>query len=351
MTITMPGSRRPWALPAIALAAAVALAGCGTSDGSTEETSADTAADSLLPAAEGTTEYPLTLKTWAGETVLEERPERVAVIGFSTNVDALEAIGVTPVYTLGDEAWEWRDAGWEAGIEVVDTATRRDPLNFEGIAAADPDLIIATNFIFDEADYRKLTDIAPVLENEEQVQGDQIDWRGHQRLIGETLDLAEASETAISEAEQAIEDAAGQLEELAGSTITIAYDYTDAGLDYYTTTGGTAEQIVEQLGFAPNPLAENFVEDAGVSDEQLGLLDADLLVMFYNDDAARDAREGMELFQTLPPVEEGRYVSVLADEAGSGGNATWVLRRGASTLSLPWAVNVVTEWVDGVELS
>ncbi|SHK84740.1 iron complex transport system substrate-binding protein [Nocardiopsis flavescens] len=351
MTVTTPVPRRPRALPALALAAVVALSGCASPDGADPEGAPEGPAADLLPAAEGTTEYPLTLTTWAGETVLEERPERVAVIGFSPNLDALEAIGATPVYALSDEDWEWRDPEWLSGVEVVDTATRRDPLNFEGIAASAPDLIVAANFIFDENDYERLSDIAPVLDNPEQVEGDQIDWRETQRMVGEALDLGAAAEEAIDGAEQAVGAVAAEHPEFAGRTITIAYDYAETGMDYYTVTGGTAEGIVGQLGFEPNPLAEEFVADPGVSEERLGLLDADLLVVFYNNDADRRAREEGELFRTLAPVAEDRYVSVLSDEEGSGGNATWVLRRGASALSVPWAVEVVAGWAEEVDLA
>ncbi|MFL1430697.1 MULTISPECIES: ABC transporter substrate-binding protein [unclassified Nocardiopsis] len=351
MSTTLPGHRRPRALPAIALAALVAITGCGSEDGPETGSEAAAAAGDLLPPAEGTTEYPLTLTTWAGETVLEERPERIAVIGFSPNADALEAIGVTPVYTLSDEAWEWRDPEWVSAIEHVDTATRRDPINFEGIAAGDPDLIIATNFIFEEGDFERLSDIAPVLENEEQVAGDQIDWRDTQRRIGEVLDLGAAADAAIVEAEEAIAATAAEHPRFEGRTVTIAYDYTTTGMDYYTVTGGTAEQVVGRLGFEPNPLAENFVDEPGVSDERLALLDADVLIVFYDDEAGRAAHEEMALFQTLEPVAEGRYVPVVAAEGESGANATWVLRRGASALSLPWAVDVIAGWAAGADLS
>src|SRR5699024_1729198 len=77
MTNTSPGSRMWRALPAALLAGAIALTGCSTSadgtDGGTVE--------NPLPPAEDTTQYPLTLDTWAGETTLDERPERIAVIG------------------------------------------------------------------------------------------------------------------------------------------------------------------------------------------------------------------------------------------------------------------------------
>ncbi|MBC3762436.1 ABC transporter substrate-binding protein [Quadrisphaera oryzae] len=331
------------ALPVVLLA----LAGCATSDaapaagGSTGPT-ASAAADALLPAAEGTTQYPLVLDTWAGQTELAERPERVAVIGFSPNLDALQALDATPVYTMGEETeWPWRDQEWLASIETVDTATREDPISFEAIAASDPDLIVAVNYVADEADFARLASIAPVLENAEQVKGDQISWQQTQRMIGEALDLSAASEEVISGAEAAIARTAAEHPELAGKTLTAATDYSDTGIAYYTVAGGTAERVVTQLGFAPNPRAQAFVDEPSVSDERLGELDADVLVVFYLDDAVRQAREGSPLFQGVPAVADGRYVSIATGEPGS--ELTWVMRRGASALSLPWAVDVLAD--------
>ena len=71
----------------------------------------------------------------------------------------------------------------------------------------------------------------------------------------------------------------------------------------------------------------------------------------------------MPLFQSLPPVAEGRYVSLSAVDGDStglaladgrrvdGAQATWVLRRGQSVESLPWALDVVAdEWLSTVKL-
>ncbi|ALE83868.1 ABC transporter substrate-binding protein [Pseudonocardia sp. HH130629-09] len=347
MALSMVRRGRRNAVPALALALLLTLTACAGSGGG--DSGVGPAGGPALPAAEGTTQYPLTLTTWAGETVLEERPERIAVIGFSPNLDALEALGVTPVYTMAEESeWPWRSQEWLSGIEMRDTVTRRDPINFEGIASTDPDLIVATNFVQDDVTFERLSSIAPVLENPEKVAGDQISWQETQRMVGRALDLPAASETAIAEAEQAIDAVAREHPQYAGRTITIATDYTQSGIDYYTVTGGTAERIVTRMGFAPNPLGRQFVSDPSVADEQVGQLDGDVLVMFYNDAAGRTAREAAPLFRTVPPVAEGRYVGITIDEPGS--ELTWVLRRGASVTSLPWAVGELARRVDGLDL-
>lgn len=330
-------------LSTLAVAALLVLTGCATA------TAPADAPSGALPAAEGTTQYPLTLTTWAGETVLERRPERVAVIGFSPNVDALEVLGVVPVYSQAEEtAWPWRDPGWFAQIEFRDTATRRDPINFEAIASTNPDLIVATNYVQEQAEFERLSAIAPVLENPERVAGDRIQWQETQRMLGRALDLPAAADRAVAEAEAGIDATARENPRFAGRTITVASDYAASGIDYYTVTGGTAEQIVGRMGFAPNPLAQNFAGAARVSDEQIDLLDADVLLMFYRDAETRDARLAQPLFQRLPPVVEGRYVGITAEEPEA--ELTWVLRRGASALSVPWAVDVIAQRVNSVEL-
>ncbi len=359
---TAPSSLRRSLGAAVALLLTTGLAACG-SDSETSESD-----DSVsLPEAEGTTDYPLTIDTWLGQTTLDERPERVAVIGFSSNLDALEAIDVTPVYYGGrnaDTMWPWNDQDYLDGIATTEVP-EDDGFNFEAIAASEPDLIVATNSITSQADFDKLADIAPVVDvAEEESAGDKLDWREAQRQIGEVLDLSEAADQAVSDADDRIAAVAEAHPEFAGKTATIAYDYgPEYGVSYYTVTGGPAEGVMLDLGFAPNPLAENFVDDDTVSDENQALLDADVLLTIYTDEASRQAREDQPLFQALSAVSSGQYESLVFQEDSSTDqlmtsdgelvdNAVWVLRRGASSLALPWAAEEIADgWLAGIDLS
>lgn len=331
-----------------ALCAATALAAAtSAAPGAASAAAASTApADALLPPAEGTTEYPLTLTTPWGETVLDDRPERIAVIGMSPNIDVLQALDVVPVYSLGDdEPWVWRDQDWYESIEFVDTATRNDPTNFEAIAASKPDLIIATNWIFEQAEYDRLVEIAPVLDNPELVEGDQIDWQADQLLVAGALDLTAAAEASIAEAEQRVEQVAADHPEFAGKTMTVVYDYgPEWGMSYFTVTGGTAENLLVTLGFVPNPLAEQFVDDDSVSEESQAQFDADVLLVLAEDEETIENRESSELFQLVPAVSEGRYLGLVVPWTSIEGHSVWVLRRGASALSVPVAAEQFAAW-------
>lgn len=134
--------------------------------------------------------------------------------------------------------------------------------------------------------------------------------------------------------------------------MTIAYDYTDYGMEYYSVAGETVEGVISRLGLAPNPGAQEFTEGPVVAEENLGLLDGDVLVVFYETHAVREEREGPGLFQAVPPVSGGRSVSVVAEDADSGAEASWVLRRGAGAVSLPWTVDQIAEkWLSDLDFS
>lgn len=334
-------------LGAVLAAAALVLTACGT-DAEDATAQNDTETAGLLPAAEGEAEYPLRLDTVHGEIEIEERPERIAVLGWNPNHDAAAALDVTPVYASSRSFdYGWMEEEWLDGIETLEERDDAD-VNLESIAAAEPDLIFLpdTAEMFEEEDIERLGEIAPVLEKEEVVAGDQVDWRDAPRLLGEALDLTGAAEEAITEAEEAIEATAEEHPQFDGRTITLATDYGEEyGLEYYTAAGGTAEEIVTMLGFAPNPLADQFSEEASISEENQEQLDADVLIMFYADDALREGREVSELFQQIPAVEDDRHLAVVAeDDERAESGAVWVLRRGASVESLPWMLDALADW-------
>ncbi|GAB3842995.1 ABC transporter substrate-binding protein [Nesterenkonia populi] len=356
--MTMLSARRSVAVTSALLTGALVLSAC--SDNGEDQNAEDDAealsetGEALVPEAEGDAEYPMTIDTAHGPAEIEERPERVAVLGWNPNHDAAAALGVTPVYAASRSFdYGWMDEEWLDSIETLEEREDTD-VNLEGVAASDPDLIFLPNTaeMFEEEDIERLSEIAPVLEDAEVVPGDQVDWRDAPRLLGEALDLEEAAETAISEAESAMEATAEEHPEFEGRTITLATDYGEEyGIEYYTAAGGTAEEITTLLGFEPNPLAEQFSEDAVVSEENQSELDADALIMFYAEDSIRENREDSELFNQIPAVEDDRYTSVVAteDERAEGG-AVWVLRRGASVESLPWMLEALADWVDDADL-
>ncbi|MEM9749066.1 MAG: hypothetical protein AAF945_20430, partial [Actinomycetota bacterium] len=83
----------------------------------------------------------------------------------------------------------------------------------------------------------------------------------------------------------------------------------------------TARRLLRDLGFVEPPTYSEFGGDetAGsqeLSTERLDLLDSDVLMLAFFDPSVRDDFEAQAVFQSIPAVADGRYLSVdLADIA------------------------------------
>ena len=157
----------------VAVCAALAIAACGSDDGA--GTSAATVATDPVVGTNGATtdggevaegSFPVSIDNMFGTTVIESKPERVVSIGY-TEGDYVLALGVTPVAIrdwYGDQPgglWPWAAASPAADDSTV--VLQPESLNFEKIAELEPDVIVAMVSEIEQADYDRLTEIAPVL--------------------------------------------------------------------------------------------------------------------------------------------------------------------------------------------
>jgi iron complex transport system substrate-binding protein len=118
-------------------ASTAAVATTATSEDSTTGSVSDSG-DASPPDAAG---FPVTIEHKYGSTSLEEAPTRVFALG-ATDHDPLLALGVTPIGVVnwrGPAAHVWNadEFGASAPVAISDPA---DGIEFEAIAAADPDL-------------------------------------------------------------------------------------------------------------------------------------------------------------------------------------------------------------------
>lgn len=295
-----------------------------------------------LPAGEGTTSYPLTLASPFGETAVAQRPERVAVISAATvDTDALLALGVVPVLAPSTiERNPWLDETLTAGIEERWSSSAADEVSAEQVAAVDPDLIVAMDaYDMTPQRFEQLSAIAPVLYAESEA----LTWQEMTREVGEVLDLSEAADGVVDDAEQRISAAAAAHPEFAGHSAAHVVVYEEQyGAAYDSTPGSDSAALLEALGFTLPAAAEQFGDDDVVSQELIGSVDADFLLVSLvgTDDHAYFLDS--PLLQSVPAVAEGRVVINEAGEDGTNSFA-WGLRQ-QSALSAPWLVETLADF-------
>ncbi|WP_432519218.1 ABC transporter substrate-binding protein [Kineococcus sp. SYSU DK006] len=304
------------------------LAACGGEDGSSDAGSTSRAG---TPAAAGDGAFPVTIEHKLGSTTIESAPTRVVTVGYNEE-DFVLALGVTPVgartplgsYDATRRPWavDLLPAG---GIPSVG----QSELNFETIASLQPDLIIGAYAYLEQADYDKLSAIAPTV-------GDVIpagegadstaaaSWQEELQVIGRALGKADEASALTQDVEGDFQDAVDAHPEFTGKTVSVVlYNQGYYQLDSADPRG----DFFLQFGFDENPSTS---ADGGLSEEQVVELDTDVLVVLgqsAQEFAANPVAAGLAV------VTEGRTVYVPtfdSDFAGALGNS--------SPLSLPYAV-------------
>lgn len=325
------------------LALVLLLTGCGGSDADSDTGSDNPSSGSaLLPEGEGKTDYPLTLETPFGETTLEKRPERIAIVTANTvDTDAVVALGGTPVFAPSTvERNPWLDQEIVEGIETRWESEPGAEISAEKVAATEPDLIVALAAYdtFDQTRFDRLSAIAPVLYAAE----GQLTWQEIATEVGEALDLGEAAESAVDAAEETIQGAASDHPEFEGKTATHVIVYEEEyGPAYVSYPGSETALLFERLGFELPEAASEFDADTVLSMELVEKIDADFLLLstFPGADYFMDS----PLVQAVPAVKDSRAVVNPADEKTEINYFGWGLNN-QSVVSVPWLIEQLADF-------
>ncbi|NEE04627.1 iron-siderophore ABC transporter substrate-binding protein [Phytoactinopolyspora halotolerans] len=319
------------------------VAGCGSDDADDSRDGADTESDAR--AGEGES-FPVTIEHTYGSTTVSEQPERVATVGLMDQ-DALLALGIVPVATtewFGEQPgaiWPWATDELEAlGGETPVVVGASDEINFEGIAAREPDLILALYSGITEEDYQRLTEIAPTVAHPEGQVDYGIGWEELTRTAGQAVGMPDEAEALIEDVQARFETARAEHPEFAGATAVMATPYE--GVFVYGPEDPRS-RFLSLLGFElPDGLAEVTGDEFGanLSEEQADLLDVDTIVWIDPGDVDQ---LGGPLYQSLPVHTEGREVFV--ESADPLGAATSFV----TVLSLPFLLDeLVPKLADAV---
>jgi iron complex transport system substrate-binding protein len=293
-----------------ALLVATGLSACST--GSTAGNDDDGGGATTTAEADA---FPVTIEHALGETTIESEPTRVATLGWTDQDHAL-ALGVVPVGATkltwgGNDAGssDWFDAAVEeAGGEAPVRYDDADGAPIAEIAKLDPDLILATNSGITEAEYKKLSDIAPVVAYPEAPWV--TPWTDSFTMVGEALGRTELADEILADTEGVIADGREQFPALQGTSFIFAYiDQTDLSQIGVYGEQDPRVEILKDFGMTVPPVVDDVVEEGQfygtVSAERAGTLESDMLITYVEtpDDLAAWADD--RLLGRIPALAAG----------------------------------------------
>lgn len=232
----------------------------------------------VLPAA--AQDFPQTFEHKFGTTVVETKPERIVTLSYS-GVDHYLALGVVPVgiqYWYGDDpygVWPWaQDALGDSELVAL------KDVNYEQIAALEPDVIEAVTSGITEEQYRELSKIAPVVATPADQSDWSTPWYDMTRIVGRITGKAAEADAIVDRIQGRFASIVAQHPEWSKMTASVAWA-EDTQMGIFRGLDARS-QVVQQLGFTITPALNDLgtPEDfyANLSEEELNLLDADLVV-------------------------------------------------------------------------
>src|SRR5689334_2673528 len=136
----------------------------------------------------GTDAFPVTVTHRFGDTTIPAQPQRVLALG-QTDCDPLLALGITPV-AIGSFLDDWYNPvfPWnEDKFPEKPEEVRFYDLEFEKLAALQPDLITMVSGGISKKDYETLSKIAPVVGPPVGYQDSAVPYGAHTLLIGQSV--------------------------------------------------------------------------------------------------------------------------------------------------------------------
>jgi iron complex transport system substrate-binding protein len=340
-------------LTAIATATALALAACGSSSTSSTSSSADPTAASSSPtgvssaASSGAAEaasFPVEIPNAFGTTVIPAAPERVVVVGF-TEADTVLALGTVPVgiqqfvSTFASGVGPWAEPLLDGQTPTVFTTF---DLNFEQIAALQPDLIIGLNRGITAEDYPKLTAIAPTMARPAEFADFGVPGEEQVQLIGQALGKEAAATELLSEEQAQIAAAAADNPEFAGKTFSAVWPRPEGAGWFAWTSIDPRVQLITDLGMTLSPDIDALGNTAfynEISKENTPEINADVVVAI--DENQQQATVLADpLFQSLPAAQGG-HVAWVTDPPVIGAFAY------SSVLSTPYVLEALVPLLAG----
>ncbi|WP_017976726.1 iron-siderophore ABC transporter substrate-binding protein [Actinopolyspora halophila] len=275
------------------------LVGCGPSESDSDG------------AAEGSGQFPVTISTRFGEVRVPERPERVVALGWSDAETALE-LGVQPVGASdwldfgGNGVGPWSSGEYTGSPELVGT----NEINYEAVAALEPDLILNTRSAGSAKTHSTLSGIAPTVGPPKDTAAYGTGWREQLRMVSTAVGEKQRGERLLADTERAFEQAVSEHPVLKDKTVGVGGHY---GNGYGAYLGEDSRvRFMRELGMRNKPEIDELGSGSfyvDISQERLDVLSADLTVVFaVNGDSSQLRAD--PLLQRTRAAESGNLVVI-----------------------------------------
>ncbi|MDS7594787.1 iron-siderophore ABC transporter substrate-binding protein [Agrobacterium tumefaciens] len=305
----------------------------------------------VTPAAAGeSTTYPVVIRHALGTTTIARKPERVATVAWANHEVPL-ALGIVPVGFAaanfgdddGDGLLPWvAEKLKELGAEKPVLFDEGDGIDFEAVAATQPDVILAAYSGLSQSDYDTLSQIAPVVAYPDAPWS--TGWREMIRLNSAGLGMKVEGEALIARIEKQIADVVAGHPQLAGKKAMFVthLDSTNLSIVNFYTANDSRVKFFADLGLtSPKSVVEATKPGqfaAGVSAEKVDAFDDVDIVVTYGSQPLLDAMRADPLLSRMPAVTHDSIVMLGRNPLGTASNPTplsisWVLKDYADLLA------------------
>ena len=323
----------------IAAILATGLAACATPAVSNDSTASGGSTDT-----EASGSFPVTIEHALGETVIEEKPERIATVAWANHEVPL-ALGIIPVgmskATWGDDDEDgvlpWvEDKLEELGAETPVLFDETDGIDFEAVADTNPDVILGSYSGLTQEEYDTLSKIAPVVAYPEHIWA--TSYQDMIRMNSKAIGLAAEGDALIEDLQSQVEAALADYPVLQDAAPMFAnFDVNDLSQIGFYPTRDTRPGFLHDLGVpVPTVMKELSAETpefyGTVSSEEAARFDDVDLIVAYGDDTLVDQLQADPLLSKIPAIAEGR-VAVLQNSTPLAASAN------PSPLSIPWGID------------
>jgi iron complex transport system substrate-binding protein len=298
---------------------------------------------SSVSLAQEDTPFPITIQHAFGTSVIKQQPKRVATVAWANHEVPL-ALGIVPVGFAaakfgdddGDGVLPWVAARLrELNAKTPVLFDEGDGIDFEAVAATQPDVILAAYSGLSQSDYDTLSMIAPVVAFPDAPWS--TNWRSMIRINSAGLGMHKEGEALINKIETDIAKQVALYPELQDkSAMFITHlDPTDLSVIRFYSTNDTRVRFFDDLGLhSPDSIkkiSRNGQYSGESSIEQIDEFnDVDIFVTYGNDNLLTPLNAN-PLMSKMRAIKNGSIVML--------GNSPLATAANPTPLSISWVLN------------